>query len=137
VSRGWELATAPGAMVSWDYNVGWGVRASLSGYPNFDPIQGGPFRSWVNADKWYHRDNSGMPTPGGFVSNIESDRWGFVVGRDADTRYDVHGAQQGNVALNDGSVAQILSQGDFSIVGMAHHEALRGSLRRANGQQLN
>jgi len=138
VARGWELATAPGAMVSWDYNVGWGRRATLSGYPNFDPIQGGPFRSWHNADTQYHSNNSGMQNPGNLGNrNIDSERWGFVVGQGADTRFDLHGAQQGNIAMNDGSVAQILSQGDFSNTGMAHHEALRGSLRRANGQQLN
>lgn len=138
VSRGWELSTAPSAMVAWDYNVGWGLRRTASGYPNFDPIQGGPFRSWVNADKWYHRDNSGMQgTPGSFPSNIESDRWGFVVGQGTERRFDVHGGENGNVSMNDGSVVQVVNQADFGILGMTHHESLRGSVRRATGAQIN
>ena len=137
VASGWELSTAPGAMVAWDYNVGWGRRATVSGYPNFDPIPGGPFRSWHNADTQYHDANSGMQGNALGNRNIDGERWGFVVGTGGDTRYDVHGADTGNVGNNDGSVSQILSQGDFTNEGLAHHAAMRGSLRRANGGQLN
>ena len=138
IARGQELASSPMAMVAWDYNVGWGGRRTMTGYPNFDPIPGGPLRSWHNADTQYHDANSGMKNPGNLGNrNIDSQNWGFVVGQGGDSRYDVHGAEQGNVSLADASVAQVLSQGDFNGLGMSHHESLRGSLRRANGGQIN
>ena len=137
LSRGMELSTAPGAMVSWDYNVAWAQRSTLSGYPNSDPIPGGPFRSWHNSDTQYHDANDFTSSGHLGNRNIDSQSWGFVVGQEADTRYDVHGAQQGNVALNDGAVVQIIARGDFDNLGISHHEALRGSLRRATGAQIN
>ena len=136
-ARGWELSTAAGAMVGWDYNVGYGARATVSGYPNFDPIPGGPFRSWHNADTQYHDANSGMQGSALGNRNIDSQNWGFVVGQGGDNRFDVHGGQNGNVVHADTSVSQIISRGDFVNTGLAHHEALRGSLRRANGGNIN
>ena len=137
VSRGWELSTAPGAMVSWDYNVGYGSRATVSGYPNIDPVPGGPFRSWGNADTQYYDANSGMQGNALGNRNLNSQNWGFVVGQGADRRFDVHGSQSGNVVLSDASVAQIGSQLDFVALGLSHHESLRGSLRRATGGVIN
>ncbi|MGB0581157.1 MAG: type II secretion system protein [Limisphaerales bacterium] len=137
VARGWELSTAPAAMVAWDYNVGWGRRATVSGYPNFDPMPGGPFRSWHNADTQYHDSNSGAQGSSLGNRNIDSERWGFVVGQGTEKRFDVHGSESGNVAMSDASVAQVINQREFDIIGMAHHESLRGSLRRATGAQLN
>lgn len=138
VSSGWELASAPGAMVAWDYNVGWGRRASVSGYPNFDPIPGGPFRSWADSDTQYHDANSGMQSPGNLgIQNIDSERWGFVVGQGSERRHFVHGGETGNIALSDGSVKQVNTQLDFEETGMSHHEALRGSLQTSTGGQIN
>jgi prepilin-type N-terminal cleavage/methylation domain-containing protein len=137
VARGWQLATAPGAIVSWDYNVGYGSRRTASGYPNFDPIPGGPFRSWGNADTQYHDAESGMQNSALGNRNINGHNWGFVVGRGTDQRYDLHGGESGNVALNDGSVEQIVQQQSFINLGLSHMEALRGSRMRASGGQIN
>jgi len=139
VARGRMLATAPGAFVAWDYNQGYGRRRTVSGYPNIDPVPGGPFRSWGNADTQYYTANSGMQGNALGNRNINAHAWGFVVGKDADSRYDVHGAEVGNIVLSDASVTQIKSQGDMVNAGLAHREALWGSrIRgRATGGQIN
>jgi prepilin-type N-terminal cleavage/methylation domain-containing protein len=137
VARGWELSTAPGAMVAWDYNVGWGQLRTANGYPDFDPIPGGGFRSWDNGDTAAHESTSGMQGSTLGNRNINSHSWGFVVGQGTDQRFNVHGGESGNVALNDGAVVQIVNQAEFSGLGVSHHEALRGSLRRNNGAQIN
>jgi prepilin-type N-terminal cleavage/methylation domain-containing protein len=137
VARGWELSTAPGAMVAWDYNVGWGQLRTANGYPDFDPIPGGGFRSWGNTDTAAHESTSGMQGSTLGNRNIDSHSWGFVVGQGTDQRFAVHGGESGNVALNDGAVVQIVNQAEFSGLGISHHEALRGSLRRNNGAQIN
>lgn len=136
-ARGWELATAPSAMVAWDYNVGYGARQSVSGYPNFDPIPGGPMRSWHNADTQYHDANSGMQGNALGNRNIDSQNWGFVVGQGTEQRYTVHGGESGNVVHSDASVSQVVTRGEFVLIGLAHHESLRGSLRRGTGGQIN
>ena len=136
-ARGWELGTAPGAFFSWDYNVGYGSRRTVSGYPNFDPIPGGPMRSWHNADTQYHDANSGMQGSALGNRNANSQNWGFVVGQSNDKRFQVHGGEAGNVVHADASVTQVVSQGEFVNVGLAHHESLRGSLRRATGGNIN
>jgi len=138
VARGWELATAPTAMVAWDYNVGWGRRATVSGYPNFDPIPGhGGFRSWDNGDCQLHDSSSGMQGNALGTRNIDSERWGFVVGQDTAERLGLHGGESGNIAQADGAVQQVITQLDLEHTGLAHHESLRGSLRRATGSQFN
>lgn len=136
-ARGWETATAPSSMVAWDYNVGYGARRTVSGYPNFDPMPGGPFRSWHNADTQYHDANSGMQGNALGNRNIDSQNWGFVVGQGSEQRFQVHGGEAGNVVHSDASVSQIVNRGDFVNVGLAHHESLRGSLRRGSGGQIN
>lgn len=136
-ARGRMLATAPGAFVAWDYNVGYGSRRTVSGYPNIDPIPGGPFRSWGNADTQYYTANSGMQGSALGNRNINAQNWGFVVGVDADQRFDSHGAEVGHIAMNDASVSAIKSQGDFINAGLAHREALWGSRMRASGGQIN
>ena len=137
IAQGRTLDTAPGAMVAWDYNVGWGQRATISGYPNSDPLPGGPFRSWHNDDTQYHDANDFNVTGHLGNRNIDSQSWGFVVGQEADQRYAVHGGESGNVAMNDGSVVQIVNRPDFNELGLSHHEALRGSLRRGTGGTIN
>jgi prepilin-type N-terminal cleavage/methylation domain-containing protein len=137
VAYGWELSTAPGAMVAWDYNVGWAELRTANGYPDFDPIPGGGYRSWDNGDAAAHQATSGMQ--GATLGNrdINSQSWGFVVGRGTDQRFSVHGGESGNVAMNDGAVVQIVNRSEFQGLGVSHHEALRGSLRRNNGAQIN
>ena len=137
VGRGRVLATAPGAMVAWDYNMGYGSRRTISGYPNIDPIPGGPFRSWGNADTQYYTANSGMQGSALGNRNINAQNWGFVVGQDTTKRYEVHGSETGNIAMNDGAVEQIVTQGHMVNVGLSHREALWGSRMRASGGQIN
>lgn len=135
-NMGWEFASSPGAMLSMDYNAGYGARAQFTGYPHIDPIPSGGFRSWAGGDKNYYRNNGGPSLAAGMGNrSINSHNWGFVVGQDGDQRYAVHGGESGNVVLSDASVVQITDQQDFVPVGLAHHEALRGSLRRTSGSQ--
>ena len=137
VAYGWELSTAPGAMVAWDYNVNYGGIRTATGYPDFDPIPGGGYRSWDNGDGAANLTQAGMQSSIMGNRDINTEAWGFVVGQGTDQRFDVHGGESGNVAMNDGAVVQIVNQSEFGGLGVSHHEALRGSLRRNNGSQIN
>lgn len=121
-------AGSPEGMIAWDYNVGYGKSADTTGYPYFDPIPGGPFRGSHRPDIRAHSNTSGMQ-PGTLVApqDLRAHDFGFVMGQDSAERFDVHGAERGNIVHADTSVTQIGDQKQFREVGLAHGSSYLGT----------
>ena len=133
VTRGAQLALAPGAMVSWDFNVSHGKSSdqAKAGYPNYDPLPGGGFRNSQSKNGKSYGDyltaNTGIGPKALNNEYIDLEDWGFVVGQTDAHRWDMHGSQRGNVVMADASVTQVGVVEDFKKLGQSMTEAFTGS----------
>jgi prepilin-type N-terminal cleavage/methylation domain-containing protein len=112
--------------LAMDFNVNGSANPSRSGFPNANPMIGHRFHTWSGS--WRARNKSEMARGGSAPGDdlpIESHELGFVKGTATSEEF-AHHAEEGNVAMGDGSVSSPLVRADFEAMGVAFANALYG-----------
>jgi len=110
------------------------VQRSFAALPGLKLPNGGPHGLSGQGCPAFAQFRPGALPPG---VHLRADDFGFVVRQDPGQRYDVHGAQNGDIVLADTSVTQVGSQSQFAEVGLAHGAALRGANPGSSGSITN